>query len=320
MSIDSVFQYPPELMSLLIDTIPLLMRGKKDVFLFFQGAGVPSKLMEESYKRWQQDKDSITKFEIVRSVLTNLNAQDDVYLRERREVLKRVVEFDSFSSCWETDRLKAKGLVGEVREIINVKDSFTRMSMEREAERKEKLENRRANAARVQKHREEVEDIKKSLFALFSEPDPWKRGKDLEGVLNRLFKAYGILVRNAFTLQGKKSEGIVEQVDGVIEFDNHLYFVEMKWCDKAIGKGEVAEHLVRVYGRAETRAIIISASGFAKPAITVAETALRQKIVVLCTLQEIVALLEGNRDLVDFLRRKVHGAMIDNCPFIEVLK
>jgi hypothetical protein len=38
---DITFHYPPELMSLLIDTIPLLNKTKKDVLTFFKGAGVP---------------------------------------------------------------------------------------------------------------------------------------------------------------------------------------------------------------------------------------------------------------------------------------
>jgi len=34
------FHYPPEILKLLIDTIPLLCRSKKDVLLFLEGAGV----------------------------------------------------------------------------------------------------------------------------------------------------------------------------------------------------------------------------------------------------------------------------------------
>lgn len=34
------FHYPPEIFNLLVDTIPLLCRSKRDVIGFFQGAGV----------------------------------------------------------------------------------------------------------------------------------------------------------------------------------------------------------------------------------------------------------------------------------------
>lgn len=124
MNADITFHYPPELMSLLIDVIPLLNRDKKDVFLFFRGAGVLYALMKQPYDQWQQDKVSIGKHEIVRRVLTKLNERGEAALRERREVLKRVVEFDSYSACWPTDILKARGLVAEVQKIVNIKDSF----------------------------------------------------------------------------------------------------------------------------------------------------------------------------------------------------
>ena len=51
-------------------------------------------------------------------------------LRESHEALKIVVEFEDFSTCRQSDMLKAKGLVPEIRRVINVKDSFTRMSIE----------------------------------------------------------------------------------------------------------------------------------------------------------------------------------------------
>ena len=44
MNMDITFHYPPELMNLLIDVIPLLNRSKQDVFLFFRGAGVSESL------------------------------------------------------------------------------------------------------------------------------------------------------------------------------------------------------------------------------------------------------------------------------------
>ena len=140
MNIDITFHYPPELMNLLIDVIPLLNRSKQDVFLFFQGAGVSENLMIIPRQRWKEDKERINKYEITRLVLTTLNERGEASLRERREILKRIVGFDNFSVCWDSDRLKAKGLVAEIREVINVKDSFTRINLEREQERRIRLE------------------------------------------------------------------------------------------------------------------------------------------------------------------------------------
>jgi hypothetical protein len=107
------FHHPPELLSLLIDTIPLLCRSKRDVLLFFQGSGVPDPLLRDLALSLRTDPQGINKYHIARTVLTRLNERTDAYLGPRREVLKRVVEFEDFSTCWPQDQLKAKGLVAE---------------------------------------------------------------------------------------------------------------------------------------------------------------------------------------------------------------
>lgn len=317
MNIDITFHYPPELMSLLIDTIPLLNRSKNDVFLFFKGAGVSHADMYVPHQQWKNDHDSINKYEIVRQVLTKINEQGETRLRERREILKRVVEFENFSACWERDQLKAKGLVAEIRDVVNVKDSFTRMNLERERERQQRLQKEQAEKERARKQLETIEKVRQDLFSLFALTDPRARGKALEGVLNRLFQAFDIGVREAFALVGDSGEGTVEQIDGVVEIDGQIYFVEMKWWSSPLGKPEISEHLVRVYHRAESRAIIISASDFTGPAVTTCKEALQQKVVVLCTLQEIVTLLDRREDLKPFLKKKIQTSIIEKNPFFH---
>ena len=51
----------------------------------------------------------------------------------------------------------------------------------------------------------------------------------MESGLNRFFSSSGILLREAFTRVGEYGEGIIEQVDGVIEINGEIYLVEMKW-------------------------------------------------------------------------------------------
>jgi len=133
--VDSSYHYPPEMLNLLVDTIPLLFRSKQDVVVFFRGAGVEPALLADWEQLLRRDRDSVKKYEIVRSVLCRLNERGDAALRQRREIVKRVVEFEDFSTCWPEDRLKAQGLVAQIRNVRNVKDSFTQMRMEREKER-----------------------------------------------------------------------------------------------------------------------------------------------------------------------------------------
>jgi hypothetical protein len=257
------------------------------------------------------------KFRVTREILVTLNASGDPGLRVRRELLKRVVEFDDFSVCWPDDQPAARGFVGQVREIVNVKDSFTRMRIEKDEERQHRVADQQARQAALEKGRTEREAIRKDLFALFGGHEPQKRGKALESVLNRLFSSSGLLVREAFVVTGENREGVVEQIDGAIELDGLLYLVEMKWWKTPIGAGEVAPHLVRVFSRGgQVRGFFISYTEFTEPAIAQCRDAIsRGGIVVLATLEEIVKLLGEDHDLAAWMKLKVARALLEKEPY-----
>ncbi len=318
MSSEIIHHYPPELLKLLVDTIPLLCPSKRDVLVFFKGAGVASTITADLAEKVAADKESINKYEIVREILVRLNDKGEATLRERREVLKRVVEFEDFSTCWPNDQLKAKGLVAEIRRVVDVKDSFGRMRQEQETERRQRIDPEQKRLAAEIERKAKLEQVKKDLFALFSVADPQRRGKQLEAVLNRLFASGGILVREAFTRVAPTGEGIIEQIDGVIEMDGEIYLVEMKWWDKPLGTSEVSQHLVRVFSRNCARGLLISYSGFTDPAIVICRESLSRMVVALCGLQEIVQLLERQDDLTEFLKKKVRAAVIDKNPHHRV--
>jgi restriction system protein len=317
---DISFQYPPELLNLLVDTIPLLCRTKRDVLLFFRGAGVPEAGLAGPRQRLKETPTEINKFEIARSVLIYLSERGERTLRERREVLRRVVEFSNFDSCWPKDQLTAKGLVASVRDVVNQKDAFTRMNQAREEERQMRLAKEHEQGAARRERKAKIESAKAEFYSLFAENlSAQARGKMLEAALNNLFKAYGILIKEAFHLVGSDGEGIVEQIDGVIEVNGLLYFVEMKWYTTRIGVPEISQHLVRLMSRAEARGIFISASEYTDPAILTAREFLQHKIVVLANLRELVRLLEQQGDLAEFFTKKVQAAQIHKNPYFELL-
>lgn len=314
MGIQQVFHYPPELLSLLIDTIPMLCRSKKDVILFFKGAGVSDKLMEEYILIVNTNRDKIYKHEIARGVLTRINENGDRYLRERREILKRVIEFENFSACWEADILKAKGLISEIRQVVNVKDSFTRMKEAVELERIEKQKEYQKKIEKIQKDKLNLQRIKEELYSLFGEKNHNLRGKKLEKVLNDLFEHFGILIKEAFTISGDNKDGIVEQIDGVIEIDGQIYLVEMKWLSTNVDVVDVSRHLVRLYSRSNASGIFISASGYTKAAVNICIEALNQKLLVLCKLEELVNVIETESNLKDFLNTRIRKAIVEKNP------
>jgi restriction system protein len=265
--------------------------------------------------RLKADKDGIGKHEIPLTVLQHLNEPGEPALRERREVLKRVVEFNNFDACWPTDQMKAKDVVATIREIVNQKDAFPRISPERHA--------RLAQAEKAVRAKQErdarIDAAKQEIYGVFGASlTPQQRGKRLEMALNNLFAAYGILVREAFHLVGDAGEGVVEQIDGVIEINGTLHSVEVKWYKEPVGVPEVSAHLVRMMGWAEARALIVSASDFT-PSIHTCREFLRHKLVALCHLEEIVRLLEDRGDMTAFLLEKVQAAQIHKNPYFRPL-
>jgi hypothetical protein len=117
------------------------------------------------------------------------------------------------------------------------------------------------------------------------------------------FAAIDVQIREAFTVR-VDGAGVVEQIDGAIELDRHVYLVEVKWHDAPLGPGETAHHLVRVFSRDGARGIFISASGYTTAAVEQFRQALTQKVVLPCTLQGIVEALDAGTDIAELLRKR----------------
>ncbi|UJP04748.1 MAG: restriction endonuclease [Nitrosomonas sp.] len=306
--------------NLLVDTTPLLCKSKQNVVLFLHGAGVAQEDLAEVEHTVHTNHKAINKFDIVRNVLTRLNTRGDSGLRPRRELLKRVVEFESFETCWPADQYIAKGLVASIREAVNAKDSFTRMKQERDAEREQIQAQRQAERTAAAKKQAKIEDVSSRLSALFSMNDkPQERGKLLETVLNDMFRAYGIHVREDFRRKAPDTCIVAEQLDGVIELNGQIHLVEMKWLNAPVGVGEFMPHLSRLFLRANAQGIFIATNGYADSVLSECRNALSQKTMFLCSLQEFVMLLQRQGDLVALLKKKSQAAIVAKEPFIEIL-
>ncbi len=313
---NDIYHYPPELFDLVVQTIPLLNRSKKSVLTFFNGAGVELSLFQDISEQLTINPQSINKFEMSRIILERINQNSDKYLRQRREILKRITEFEVFSNCWENDQFKAKGLVSEIQKVINVKDSFTRMKQERDHEQNKRQDEHRKKIAEIQRRRERIDKIKTELFSLFTEQNPQKRGRALERVLNDYFKVYEILVKEDFKRLGETGEGIIEQLDGIVEIDNRIYLVEMKWKKDSIGSDDIFSHLGRIYHRANAHGIFISASGYSPSGKTAAKEALvKNALLILFDLEEFVKVIDNEINFKTYLRNKVQAAIIEKEPY-----
>ncbi|HTD62831.1 MAG TPA: hypothetical protein VK679_19390 [Gemmatimonadaceae bacterium] len=315
---DAAYHYPADLFRLLVDTIPLLCPSKADVLTFFRGAGVPPEIFADFEARVAIDREGVSKYEMVRVTLERLN-NGDALLAARREVIKRVVEFDHFATLWPNDQPKAQAGVANIQRLVGVKDTWTRIRQHQTDDERRRAAERRGRAEAVTQRQRELSTIYGELCALFDDRNAQRRGRALEQVLNRMFAAYDILVSNAFTVKSASTGGIVEQIDGAIELDSHLYLVEMKWWKTPLGGNELAPHLLRVNGHAEARGIFIAYPGYTESAIqTCRDMLVRGAVVALTGLDEFVRILEVGADLVAFLRAKVRAAQLNRTPWVDV--
>ncbi|MFE2971876.1 restriction endonuclease [Streptomyces sp. NPDC059340] len=312
---DEAYHWPPELLELLIDTVPRLSKSKEGVLTFLRSAGVSEDLLHGYRELLRADRTAVSKFTMVRDVLGRLNEQGDTALPVRRQLLHHVTEFQEFTTLWEEDRSAAKGNIADIRSIVNTRDAFTRMQQEREAERDERVAAQRAQQEEINRRRQRLQDLKDQLAQLFSLTNPQARGIALENVLNSVFDADGILIRDSFTLRNE--EGVAgEQIDGVIEVDGAPYLVEVKWWNKPIDVDPISRHLVRVFTRAEARGLFISASGYTRPAVQECANALNHRVIVLGELKELVILLERQGSVTDWVRQKTRSATVDRRPLV----
>lgn len=299
----------------MVDTVPRLVRSKQDLIAFFRGAGVSSATLDPLSAIVRQDRTSINKFEIARQIIHAVNAQGPVALQTRREIIKRIVEFTQFDQCYPNDSMAARGGVSAIAKFVNLKDSVTKtLEVAREQRERSMVEAERRTEA-IRQRRADREAVSKEFARLFTLTAPVERGKALEALLNRLFAIEGVAVREAFRIVSAEGNGVIEQIDGVIEFDGNHYLVEIKWWSDPLGVGDVSQHMVRVFARGQSRGLLIVHPGFTGPAVESATEMLQKAPFILAVLEELVHVFRTETTVVDWLRAKVTASIADKDPF-----
>src|SRR5260370_34069499 len=109
-----VYHYSPDLLQLLVDTIDALHRSKRDVILFFRGAGVHGQVIDDLAEQVSRDRDSIYKHEIAQKLLVMVIEGGDATLHQRREIVTRVEDGSAFSTFMHDPRLTSLGVSAHV--------------------------------------------------------------------------------------------------------------------------------------------------------------------------------------------------------------
>lgn len=308
------YHYPPDLFNLLVEAIPRINKTKKDLLTFFKNVGTPLKFIDKYTYVVTHNPQEISKRDITRQILEVLNSNNDNYLGIRRLLLQRVIDFTAFGTCYPNDVDIAKARISDIKKLISLKDSVTKQEQFLEHERQEKIKIKQQQLDRVNATKAKYEMICDSFNHLFSISSPQERGKSLESVLNNIFSFFRIGIKESFCIADEESGRIYEQIDGVVEINNYLTLVEMKWEKSPIGADKVGRFMGRLLGRHNVDGIIISYSSFTETTIPTAKDGLAYKTIVLCDLQDVHQILIQRKDLAIYFTELIRNTKMYNNP------
>lgn len=311
---DTYFHFPPDLFNLLVDTIPRLNKSKKDLLLFFQNVGVPKELLQSYYILLRENNSQFKKFNVTREILTHLNQSNEKMLGVRRRLLQRVIEFDAFETCYLNDKDRAKANVADIKKLVKMKDTVTKYENYLSKEQSKKIKKQQEISDKIRTSKERFEDLQQRFCHLFTIENPQERGKKLEKVLNDIFSYFKIGIKEDFVVYDDETGKIYEQIDGVVEINNYLTLIEMKWEKSPIGADKVGRFMSRLLVRRNVDGIIISYSSFTETAIPTAKEALSISVIALVDLKDIFEVLNQKKDLVEFFSELIKEVKLYKNP------
>ncbi|WP_195612681.1 restriction endonuclease [[Clostridium] symbiosum] len=311
---DTYFHFPPDLFNILVDTIPRLNKTKKDLLLFFQNVGVPSTYLQPYYLLLNTNRSQFKKFDVTREVLATLNEQTEKMLGVRRKLLQRIVEFDSFETCYPNDKDRAKANVSDIQKIVKLKDTVTKYENYLSREQSEKIQEKQKVVDKLCQSRKHFVDLEQRFAQLFSIQNPQERGKKLEQVLNDIFMYFKIGIKEDFVIYDDETGKNCEQIDGVVEINHYLTLVEMKWEKEPLGVDKVGRFMSRLLVRKNVDGIIVSYASFTETAILTAKEALSISVLALVDLKDIYDVLNQKKDLEDFFSELIKNVKLYKNP------
>jgi restriction system protein len=164
-ALDRSYHYPPEVLELLVDTIPRLIKSKAGLLEFFEETGAPQELIAEWRTKLRQDRMSVSKYHLARGLLRGLNALGDEARPVRHQVLSRLARHGDFSAGWEDDRGRAEELVARIRELAGETDAGTWQAACQEVlTRQATLETYHARLKDAEDRREALAALKRDLY------------------------------------------------------------------------------------------------------------------------------------------------------------
>jgi hypothetical protein len=242
---------PQDLSQLLAVTVRDVIWYKDSIRSFLRDCGVPEPVIVDV----QRKKDEPT-VRTVLFVLDQLASRTEEGSKAIRAMLTKMYYWNDLHSV-PADRKDAA-----VESLKALRQSYCRYEAQVEFQRQQE---RNMQEARVERStisgldHGRLESFRDEFDIVFSLADRKTRGDRFQDLMNRIFDYYCTKSRGPFERFG-------EQIDGLYYFDNHWYFVEVRWRQDKANAADVSvlrDRARDAFG-GDTKALFISFNGFSE--------------------------------------------------------
>jgi hypothetical protein len=249
---------PQDIANLLAIAIRDVIWYKDKVLSFFKDCSVPPILLKQVKK---EKEEGMATVKLVHLLLEELDKFGDEGWRVSKTMLTKMVYWKDLHSIAADKRATAEKSLHALRSAMkdyNEQQAFEDRKAREEKEKAQHAERvtrghiKEIDHSLLQKFRDEFDDIYKMK-------DEIGKGNRFEALLNKIFAYYNERSEGSFNRTG-------EQVDGLIYFDKHWYFVEIRWRAEKSNAADVSvlrDRAQRSFG-GDTKALFISFNGFSK--------------------------------------------------------
>jgi len=287
---------PPDLVSLLAKAIRDAVWFKRKVTALLTNCGVSPALQQKA----AANAAGATTVQLIPEVISELNALGGSGDFAIRKLFTTMCGWKDFTSLEPDKQVVARASVAELKRAVDAHQSEVEF-----AERKAREE----WAIRSQQDRESRQSVKPLDLAklqsfhdrfdsIYVMTDEQERGNRFQDLMNDVFKEHTTLSTGAFTRTG-------EQIDGLFYFDNHPYFVEVRWKRKKTNAADISvlrDRATSGFG-GDTKALFIAFEGFSPDALDRLQGKSGERVVLMDGL-DIHVVLEGQISLEVLLMEK----------------
>ena len=224
-------EIPPDLVSLLARAIRDAVWFKQKISRLLTTCGIPPAVQKNA----MEAAGGTATMQVIPEVIHQLNLMGGPGELPIRKLFTTMCNWKDFSSIEQEKRAEAMASVAELRSAFvayqgeiefqqrKEREEWTRKS---QSEREERQNVRPLDLAKYQSFRDQFD----SIYVL---QDEQERGNKFQDLMNEVFKEYTTLSHGAFSRTG-------EQIDGLFYFDNHAYFVEVRWKKKKTNAADIS--------------------------------------------------------------------------------